>query len=136
MTDGVETKRISYTPAIDRSKTFSRVEATFAMPSPTKGSELVKRLECGNLVAKVYRHADDPNFRYTVTFEREFMDGGKLQSSPGLTAGDMSALRHLTKEVHLAMGRGYEDPAEQRLNNDAWERSEGRRRRTILTRHR
>jgi hypothetical protein len=136
MTEGIETKRISYTPAMDRARKLKRVEATFNMPTPAEEGKLVTRVECGNLVAKVYQHADHPNFGYTVTFEREFLEDGKLKSSPRLTAGDMGALRHLTKEVHRAMYGGREDPAEQRMDDDEWQRREGRRRHTIPTRRR
>lgn len=134
MTDEVETKRIPYRPSMNRGLSQSRAEVTFSMPSPEHGSKLVGRVECGNLVAKVYQHADHPNFARTITFEREFLEDGKLKSSPRLTVGDLDTLRHLTGELRKML-RFPEDPVDRQLLEDSWARAEARRpKRTRITR--
>jgi hypothetical protein len=115
-------KRIPYTNSrLHHARTSAHAESSFVSASPVEGGEIVSRIQCGNVVANVYRHSEDPNFGFTVAFEREFLQDGKLVRSARLTADDLGALRKLAPEAFSAMANGLHDPSERQRRQDHWQ---------------
>lgn len=124
MADEVERIRIPYVGGQDRTTTKRHAEATLTMPVTEGQGTPVMRIECGNLVANVFQHSDDPNFTYSIRIEREYLEDGKLKSSTRLTRSDLDTLRHLAGHVrdHL---RGRLDPIDRVVrDNEEWAKTD------------
>lgn len=127
------------TPEIVELKTAgsdSRAVATFktkllreAVP-PQQGGELVKQIECGNAVVRIYNHSDDPNFKGTVSFARKAGDG-TLQESARISGMDIDDLVRALRAARTEVFRGITPEMWGKLSDGRWQaQQEAERRRS------